>query len=138
VPAHQPPRRVTEYPSTQVTDPQVNNAAALMMQPFQAQRELMTTIAGIGPFADAAVISEAGADIAETFPSAAHFASWIGACPGNHESAGKRHSGKPRKGTSICSTSSSNAPGPRHALRGYLLGLTPFGGHTVRRLVPSE
>ena len=69
-----------------------------IMQPFRAQRELLTTIPGIGPFAAAAVISEAGADIGETFPSAGHFASWIGVCPGNHESAGKRHSGKPRKG----------------------------------------
>jgi transposase len=87
-----------------------------MMQPFRAQRELLTTIPGIGPFAAAAVISEAGDDIAETFPSAAQFASWIGVCPGNHESAGKRHSGKPRKGTSISSTYSSNARGPRRAL----------------------
>jgi transposase len=69
-----------------------------MMQPFRAQRDLLTTIPGIGPFVAAAVISEAGADIAETFPSADQFASWIGVCPGNHESAGKRHSGKPRKG----------------------------------------
>ena len=68
-----------------------------MMQPFRSQRELLTTIPGIGPFAAAAVISEAGPDIAETFPSAAQFASWIGVCPGNHESAGKRHSGKTPK-----------------------------------------
>ena len=70
-----------------------------MMQQFRAQRDLLTTIPGIGPFVAAAVISEAGADIAETFPSADQFASWIGVCPGNHESAGKRHSGKPRDGT---------------------------------------
>src|SRR6476620_7251801 len=88
---------------------------AMAVQPFRARRELLTTIAGIGPFAAAAIISEAGADIGETFPSAGHFASWIGVCPGNHESAGKRHSGKPERETSICSTSSSNARGPRRA-----------------------
>lgn|SRR6266568_4623020 len=32
------------------------------------------------------------------FPSGAHLASWIGLCPGNHESAGKRKTGKTRKG----------------------------------------
>jgi len=32
------------------------------------------------------------------FPSAHHFASWIGLCPGQNESAGKRRSGKTRKG----------------------------------------
>ena len=33
------------------------------------------------------------------FPSAAHLASWAGMCPGNHESAGKRTSGRTRQGT---------------------------------------
>jgi hypothetical protein len=32
------------------------------------------------------------------FPTAGHLASWVGLCPGNHESAGKRKSGKARKG----------------------------------------
>jgi transposase len=69
-----------------------------MMAPFRAARDLLTTIPGIGPLAAAAVISEAGADIREFFPSAAHLASWAGMCPGNHESAGKHRSGKRRKG----------------------------------------
>jgi Transposase IS116/IS110/IS902 family len=33
------------------------------------------------------------------FPSAAHLASWAGVCPGNNESAGKRHSGRSRRGS---------------------------------------
>ena len=69
-----------------------------MMAPFRAQRELLITIPGIGPLAAAAVISEIGADVREFFPDAAHLASWAGLCPGNHESAGKRHSGKRRHG----------------------------------------
>ena len=69
-----------------------------MMAPFRAQRELLTTIPGIGPLAAAAVISEIGADVREYFPDAAHLASWAGLCPGNHESAGKRHSGQRRHG----------------------------------------
>jgi transposase len=69
-----------------------------MMEPFRDQRELLTTIPGIGPLAAAAVISEIGADVREYFPDAAHLASWAGLCPGNHESAGKRHSGRRRHG----------------------------------------
>ena len=69
-----------------------------MMEPFRAQRDLMATIPGIGPLAAAAVISEIGADVREYFPDAAHLASWAGLCPGNHESAGKRHSGRRRHG----------------------------------------
>ena len=34
----------------------------------------------------------------DQFPSAAHAASWAALCPGNNESAGKRYSGKTRKG----------------------------------------
>jgi transposase len=69
-----------------------------MMTPFHAERQLLTTIPGIGPLAAAAIIAEIGAGPAEYFPDAAHLASWAGLCPGNHESAGKRHSGKPRHG----------------------------------------
>jgi transposase len=69
-----------------------------MMVPFRAARDLLTTAPGIGPLSAAAVISEIGADVREFFPDAAHLASWTGLCPGNHESAGKRRSGKRRKG----------------------------------------
>jgi len=69
-----------------------------MMIPFQAQRDLLVTIPGIGPVAAAAIISEIGIGPGEFFTSDAHLASWPGLCPGNHESAGKRKHGKPRKG----------------------------------------
>ena len=69
-----------------------------MMTPFRAARDLLTTAPGIGPLSAAAVISEIGADVREYFPDDAHLASWTGLCPGNHESAGKRRSGKRRKG----------------------------------------
>ena len=69
-----------------------------MMEPFRAARDLLTTIPGIGPLAAAAVISEIGVTVTEFFPDDAHLASWTGLCPGNNESAGKRRSGKRRKG----------------------------------------
>src|ERR1017187_676700 len=69
-----------------------------MMAPFRAERDLLTTIPGIGPLSAAAVLSEIGASVAEFFPDAAHLAPWAGLCPGNHESAGKRRSGKRRHG----------------------------------------
>jgi transposase len=69
-----------------------------MMTPFRAERDLLTTIPGIGPLAAAAIISGIGTDMAGFFPDAAHLASWAGICPGNHESAGKRRSGRRRHG----------------------------------------
>jgi transposase len=69
-----------------------------MMAPFHAERDLLTTIPGIGPLAAAAIIAEIGTDMPGFFPGAAHLASWAGLCPGNHESAGKRRSGRRRHG----------------------------------------
>jgi len=69
-----------------------------MMRPFRAARDLLVTIPGIGALAAATVISEIGTGVREYFPGAAHLASWAGLCPGNHESAGKSRSGRPRHG----------------------------------------
>jgi transposase len=69
-----------------------------MMQPFRAACDLLVTIPGIAALSAAAVISEIGTSPRDWFPTAAHLASWAGVCPGNNESAGKRHSGKRRPG----------------------------------------
>ena len=67
--------------------------------PFHAGRDLLITVPGIGALAAAAVLAEIGTSVTEFFPTAAHLASWAGMCPGNHESAGKRRSGKRRHGS---------------------------------------
>ena len=59
---------------------------------------LLCTIPGIKQRTAENVIAEIGTDMSQ-FPSAAHLASWAGQCPGNHESAGKRRSGRTRKGS---------------------------------------
>lgn len=70
-----------------------------MMQPFRAARDLLITIPGIAALSAAAVISEIGPSPRQFFPTAGHLASWAGLCPGNHESAGRRHGGKRRHGS---------------------------------------
>jgi len=54
---------------------------------------LLDMILGLGQRAAEILITEIGSDM-RRFPSAKHLASWAGMCPGNHESEGKRLSGK--------------------------------------------
>ena len=68
------------------------------MKPYQEVVELLLTHPGVQAVAAMGFVSEVGSDLSR-FPSAKHFASWIGVCPGNHTSAGKRKHGQTTKGT---------------------------------------
>lgn len=67
------------------------------MLPFDEDLELLDTIPGVGRRTAEQILAEIGTDMNQ-FPSAAHMCSWAGLSPGNNESAGKRKSGKTRKG----------------------------------------
>ena len=56
------------------------------------------TIPGVKQRTAEVLIAEIGVDM-NAFPTPKHLASWAGVCPGNNESAGKRRSGKTRKGS---------------------------------------
>lgn len=68
--------------------------------PFELRKELirmtgvdLTLIPAIGANTALTIVSEIGLDMSR-WPSAKHFASWLGLCPGNKVSGGKRLSGK--------------------------------------------
>ncbi|WP_206919985.1 IS110 family transposase [Alicyclobacillus suci] len=67
------------------------------MTPFEEDLELIDTIPGVGRRTAEQILAEIGRDM-DQFPSAANLCSWAGLAPGNNESAGKRKSGKTRKG----------------------------------------
>jgi transposase len=59
---------------------------------------LLDTIPGVATDAAQAILAEIGTNMAQ-FPTHKNLCSWAGRCPGNHESAGKSHSGTPAKGS---------------------------------------
>ena len=58
---------------------------------------LLQTLPGVDLIGAAMLLVEIGADM-DAFGTADRLASWVGICPGNNESAGKRKSGRVRKG----------------------------------------
>jgi transposase len=67
------------------------------LEPYRAQHNLLMTIPGVEWFVAAVLIAEIGIDM-KVFVSARHLAAWAGVSPGNNESAGKKKSGKARRG----------------------------------------
>ena len=65
--------------------------------------EMLMEIPGVGESSAKTILSVIGTDMSR-FPTASHLASWAGVCPGNNESAGKRRSGKTRRGNSLLRT----------------------------------
>jgi transposase len=76
---------------------ELSAAIRARMRPFEVALERLDTIPGGGRRIAEILVAELGTDL-RRFPTAAHLVSWAGLCPGNDESAGKRRSGKTRKG----------------------------------------
>ena len=62
--------------------------------------KVIQDITGIGNTSAQAIIAVIGTDMSR-FKTDAHISSWAGLCPGDNQSAGKRKSGKTRKGNSL-------------------------------------
>jgi transposase len=80
-------------------DPGQPTAPASPMAPLRWQQAvaLLDTIPGVGQKTAEKLVAEIGTDMSR-FPTDAHLASWARLCPGNNESAGKRHSARTGKG----------------------------------------
>jgi transposase len=68
------------------------------LRPFEQQIAWLDTIPGVNRRTTEVLWAETGGDMSR-FASARHLASWAGMCPGNNESAGKRRTGRTRKGS---------------------------------------
>jgi transposase len=75
----------------------LDEAICARLAPHAQVVELLCTIPGVALRSAEVLIAECGLDMS-AFPTAAHLASWAGICPGHHESAGRRRSGRTRPG----------------------------------------
>jgi transposase len=99
---------------------QLDEEIGKRMKPFEQIIERLDDIPGIDRRGSEEFMSEVGKGV-DRFPSGDHLASWIGLCPGNHESAGKRKSGKTRHGNRwLCSTLVQAARGAARKKANYL------------------
>jgi transposase len=67
------------------------------IRPFEPTVKRWSSLPGIDHLTAWTIVAEMGADMKQ-FPTAAHAASWAALCPGEQESAGKRQSGRTRRG----------------------------------------
>lgn len=75
----------------------ISEEVARRTDPFVEEIKLLKTIPGVEQRVAETIVAEVGVDM-ERFPTHRHISAWTGICPGNNESAGKRKSGKVRKG----------------------------------------
>lgn len=81
-----------EVSAPAVDETSVSDSAELPLT-WQQAMPLLDSIPGVARQSAELLLAEVGSDM-RRFPSAAHLCKWAGVCPGNHESAGKRYSGK--------------------------------------------
>jgi len=95
-----PPPRET-LPHVDFLDHQIASLTETIgeqIAPFEPAVELLCTIPGVQRRSAERIIAEIGVDMS-VFPTAKELASWAGQCPGNDQSAGRRRSGRTRKGS---------------------------------------
>jgi transposase len=73
------------------------------MNQYEDAIQKLQEVPGLGRHSAEIILAEIGMDMGR-FPTSAHIASWAGICPGNHESAGKKKSGRINPGNKALKT----------------------------------
>jgi len=75
----------------------LNERIRVLTAPYESIIERLAAIPGVDRYTAEVILAEIGPNVTP-FPTAKHLASWACLCPGNNLSAGKRRSGKTRRG----------------------------------------
>ena len=92
-----------------------------LIAPFAAEVALLDTIPGVDRRIAECLVAEIGVDMAR-FSTSGRLASWAGMCPRNHESGGKRKSGRARKGSKWLAANLAQAAEAAGRSKGTYLG----------------
>lgn len=102
------------------------------MKPYQEEWKLLQTIPGFDILSAAMLLAEIGVDMGR-FASRDRLCSWAGMCPGKQESAGKKKSGRTRKGNayvrSLLCEAANSAKKTQSQFQGLYKGLVIRRGH---------
>jgi transposase len=104
---------------------------AVAIAPFQATVARLETLPAVGRRSAEVILAELGPAM-EVFPTPGHLASWAGLCPGNHQSAGKRHTGRTTKGDQWLRTALVQVAWAAIRCRGTIFGA--LYGRLVKRM----
>jgi transposase len=108
---------------------QLDREMAALLSPYQPAVQRLAEVPGLGVDSAQQIIAEVGVTAA-TFPSAKHLASWVGACPGEEESAGVNYSHRSPNGNRPMRRVLNQAANAAVKTKGSLFELV------YRRLVP--
>jgi transposase len=97
VQASPPVSQLPTSSSGQQTQPPTSKNSPTGVPNWQESIALLDTIPGVSRQTAELLLAEVSPDMSR-FPSASHLARWARLCPGNHESAGQRYSGKTGSG----------------------------------------
>jgi len=113
---------LAEWERIQAQIRQLDEGMAALLQAHQDQVQRLTEVPGVGVNSAQQIVAEVGATAA-SFPSGANLASWVGACPGNEESAGVNYSHRSPKGNRHMRRILSQAANAAVRLKGSLFAV---------------
>jgi Transposase IS116/IS110/IS902 family len=118
---------------------ELDQEMASLLSEHQDAVERLAEVPGLGVDSAQQIIAEVG-PTAATFPSEKCLSSWVGACPGDDESAGANYSHRSPKGTATCGAYSirlpTPQPGPKEASSKSCIAVPSRAWDTIKRSGP--